>query len=67
MAEPETYVAITDTEFTVGELQEFLDTVRGVDAMPANALIAVRHQIRTISNSPVYTLTASTAYRSKED
>lgn len=64
MTEPATSVTLTDTEFTVGELREFLDTVGGIDAMPLNALVAVTHEIG--SSATTYTLTASTAYRGKE-
>ncbi|MGV0627179.1 hypothetical protein [Mycolicibacter minnesotensis] len=64
MTEPAISVTITDSEFTVGELQEFIQTVVGVDAMPSNALIAVTHEL---GGGPTrYTLTASTAYRGKE-
>lgn len=63
-AEPAISVAITDCEFTVGELREFLDTVSAVDAMPLNALVAITHHVG--QGLTRYTLTASTAYRSKE-
>jgi hypothetical protein len=66
MAEPEITVTITDTEFSVGELREFLDTVTSIDGMSSNALIAVKldNVTSTTSNGPIqFTLAASTAYR----
>jgi len=70
MTEPAITVTITDSEFTVGELQEFLDTVRKVEGMRANALVAVRLENATTTTSqggPLeFTLAASTAYGEKE-
>lgn len=68
MTEPAITVTLTDTEFTLGELQEFLDTARRVDGMDANALVAVKtpNASSTTSSGPVeFELSASTAYREK--
>jgi hypothetical protein len=62
MSEPELAVSISDTEFTIGELQQFLDTARAVDGIPGNCLVAVTH---SLDKPPVYTLTASSAFRKK--
>ena len=62
--EPEIAVTITDSEFTLGELQSFIDTAQAVDQMPANALVAITHQ--TGQGPTLYTVTASTAFRSKD-
>lgn len=56
-------VIITGSEFTIGELQELLDTARGVDGIPANALVAVTHDHR--DDPTTYTLTISSADRNK--
>lgn len=69
MTEPAITVTLTDTEFTVGELQEFLDTVRAVDGMPCDALISVKMpNVSAISSMGTveYELSASTAYRGKQ-
>lgn len=69
MTEPEITVSIRATEFTVRELQEFLDTIRAVDGMPADALIAVKLEnvTSTTSSGPIeFTLAASTAFGGKE-
>lgn len=64
MTDPEVSVTLTDTEFTRGEIQAFLDEIGGQDGMSANALIEVTH---TIGAGPtLYTLKASTAFRSKD-
>lgn len=58
-AEPEISVSITDTEFTIDELQEFIQRVLSVDGMPPNPLVTVDHD----HGSPMgYTLRASTGY-----
>lgn len=63
MTQPEITVHITDTEFTIAELQEFLDTARGVEGIPNDGLVVVKRV--GLENPPVYMLSASTEYRGK--
>lgn len=62
MTDPEITVHITDVEFTIAELQEFLDTARSVDGIPNDGLVTVT---KNIENPITYTLRASTEFRSK--
>lgn len=63
MTQPDTTVHITDSEFTLEELQEFIDTARAIDGIPHDGLVTVSHQFQ---NGPtVYTLSTSTEYRGK--
>lgn len=63
MTDPEIAVTLTDTEFSLGELESFIATARGVDQIPGDALVAITH---VIGQGPtLYTLTASSSFRSK--
>lgn len=64
MADPEIAVSISDIEFSIGEIQEFLDTARGIPTMVPDAIVTVE---RLTDDGPyVYILRASTGYRSKQ-
>ena len=66
---PEVTVTLTDTEFTIGELRDFIDQVTATDGMPANALVVIKTPNVTATTSgggPVqFEVSASTAYRTK--
>jgi predicted sugar kinase len=56
-------VSLTDTEFSLNELRQFIEKADSVDEMASDALVAVTHQ--SGAGPTVYTLTASTAFRAK--
>lgn len=59
MTDPEISVSITDERFSIGEIQEFLDTARSIDGMRANAIVEV-----TVDTG-VFTLKTSTEWSNK--
>ncbi|MCP3810795.1 hypothetical protein NLX62_00310 [Mycobacteriaceae bacterium Msp059] len=63
MTEPDVTVTLTDSEFSLNELEEFIARARAVDGMPQNALVSVR---LIGGKVPSFTLSASTAYRGKD-
>jgi hypothetical protein len=69
-AEPEVKVTLTDTAFTLGELDHFLARARAIDGIPQNALVAVNlppgySSVSWLGPIP-FELSVSTAYREKE-
>lgn len=64
MTDPDVTVTLTDSEFSLGELEAFIARIRAIDGMPQNALVGVR----VIDGMPTmrFELTASTAYRGKD-
>lgn len=62
MTEAQIAVTLSDTEFSLNELEEFIKAARSVDGIPQNALVSITH---TLASMPTYVLTASTEYRSK--
>lgn len=69
MTDPEVTVALTDTEFTLTELEEFIERARSVDGIPNDALVSVKmpNASSVSSSGPVqFELSASTAYRGKQ-
>ena len=69
-ADPEVYVKLTDSEFTLGELEAFISSVRNIDSIPANALVVVRVTNAVVTTKHgdgpmVFELSCSDAYRSK--
>lgn len=70
MTDPEVTAWITDTEFTLTELEEFIARARAVDGIPQDALVAVTMPNAAITtkagSGPIqFTLSASTAFRTK--
>ncbi|OYN76845.1 hypothetical protein [Mycolicibacterium sphagni] len=66
MAENEVQVVLTDYEFSVGEIQEFLDEIRNQNRMSVNALITITHDCpKQGYGRGQFTLSASTANRLK--
>lgn len=63
MTESQIAVSLTDTEFSLNELRQFIEKADGVDEMPYDALVAVTHVLG--AGPTLYTLTASTAFRGK--
>ena len=69
MTEPEATVWLTDTEFTLTELEEFIARARAVDGIAHDALVAVKMPNATAvsSSGPVqFELSASSSYREKK-
>lgn len=62
-AKPEVKVTLRDAEFTLTELEDFIDRCRAVDGIEHNALVGVRV---AASNPDIFELACSTEYRSKE-
>lgn len=69
MTTPEITVTLTDTEFSITELQSFIDTCRTVDGLSGDALVVVKltnAKVTTSDGNPLtFEISASTAYRSK--
>lgn len=61
MTDPDVTVTLTDSEFSLDELVEFVARARAIDGMPHNALVAVR----TSGGPPTmqFELSSSTGYR----
>lgn len=70
MTEPEAYVKLTDTEFTLTELEKFIARARGVDGVAYDALVVPRVTnavITTGKGEPLeFELLVSDSFRSKE-
>lgn len=67
---PEVYVKLTDAEFTLGELEAFIERARSIDGMSQDALVAVRVTNAVVTTKTgdgpmIFELSCSDAYRSK--
>lgn len=68
--EPEVFVKLTDSEFTLSELEQFIARARGIDGIPHDGLVevsVVNAMVTTKSDSgPLrFQLSTSDSYRSK--
>ena len=63
MTKPDTHVTLTDTEFTLQELEDFIYDARKVDGIDHYGLVAVSHEYD--NNMCTYTLKSSTSFRAK--
>lgn len=67
--EPETFVTLTDTEFTLSELEAFIARARSIDGIPNDALVRVRVTnavVTTGQGGPMrFELATSDSFRSK--
>lgn len=61
MTDPEISVTLTAYVFSIGELQEFLDTARAIPTMANNAPVVVECEAHTGLGAVMHTLRASTA------
>ncbi len=59
---PEVKVTLTDAEFTLSELVDFIDRCRAVDGIEYDGLVGVRVKD---DNPTIFELACSTEYRSK--
>jgi hypothetical protein len=69
MTEPEITVTLTDSEFTLGELEEFIARARAVYGIATNALVTVTMPNASAISSQgtvQFELSASTAYRGEQ-
>jgi hypothetical protein len=68
VTDPVVTVTLTDYEFSVGEVQAFLDDVRSRDGIAANALITITHDCpKQGYGRGQFTLSASSENRTKGD
>lgn len=70
MTDPEAFVKLTDTEFTLSELEQFIARARAIDGIPHDALVAVNVTNAVVvtksgDGAMMFELSTSDAYRGK--
>ena len=69
MTDPEAFVKLTDTEFTLSELEAFVARARAIDGIPHDAIVIPRVTnavVTTGKGEPLeFELSTSDSYRAK--